>query len=268
MKPLNNVESNQPKTLSKREEKNAVKIKSRGVLFFQLGLIVTLIAVTLIMEANIGFAKNTPVFDKGTLLEERIVKSYTVEKPKVIEQPVAKLVSKPAKTTPKVIDKVIDVVPNNTKTVDTKPVTVVATPVKVDPTIAIAPSKPEPVAPATSTKNLNEVEFVPVFPGCEGLNSNEERKLCLESKVNLFIQKKFDANRIKGLESQSIQKVYVQFMIDENGKVTKIKARSPNKEIENEGARVISKLPAMQPGRMGDTNVPVTYLVPITFKVQ
>jgi len=62
------------------------------------------------------------------------------------------------------------------------------------------------------------------------------------------------------------QKITVQFTVDTNGYVTSIVARAPNKQLEKEAIRVVSRLPKMTPGKQGTVKVPVQYLIPITFK--
>ncbi len=43
-------------------------------------------------------------------------------------------------------------------------------------------------------------------------------------------------------------------------------AKAPNKLLQKETKRVVSKLPTMIPGKQGDKNVAVQYMIPITFK--
>jgi hypothetical protein len=43
-------------------------------------------------------------------------------------------------------------------------------------------------------------------------------------------------------------------------------AKAPNKLLEKEAKRVVSKLPSMILGKQGDKYVAVQYIIPITFK--
>jgi len=115
--------------------------------------------------------------------------------------------------------------------------------------------------------NVLGVEHVPVFPGCELLSSNIEKRNCMSQKIKAFIQKKFDADKFDDLNTKGKQIITVQFYIDENGNVSEVKARAIDKSLEKEAIRVISKLPQMKPGRQGNNVVKVQYMVPIVFKI-
>ena len=61
-------------------------------------------------------------------------------------------------------------------------------------------------------------------------------------------------------------KVYVQFMIDTEGFVTKIKVlQSVDPLLDKEAIRVISSMPKWKPGRINDKNVSAPYTIPISF---
>lgn len=112
------------------------------------------------------------------------------------------------------------------------------------------------------------VEEVPVFPGCEGLSSNEERKQCMSDKIKQFVNREFDISLGEELGLSGINKIYVQFRIETDGSVTVIGARGPHPRLEEEAIRVAKSLPEMQPGRQQGKAVGVIYSLPITFRVQ
>ena len=261
MKPSVNVTSNQPKMLSKREAKKSVNRKSHGVLFFQVGLILSLIATIFAMEINVG-SQGSYKPKIGTTLEEFPVKVYSVKKELPKSEPIAKVV----KARPKVqtITDVVKVVTNTTPVVD-MPVKTIATTVTVPVNSKVI--VPETPVDIKKTRSLHQVEFVPVFPGCESLATNAEKKACFNTKINAFIGEKFRADRFSNLDKNKPHKIYVQFTINSKGEVEEILASAPNKKMKKEGERVLSKLPKMIPGRMGTQEVPVSYLVPITFSV-
>ena len=63
-------------------------------------------------------------------------------------------------------------------------------------------------------------------------------------------------------------KVFVQFVIDKNGYVTSVSvARGVDPYLDKEAQRVVSTLPAWEPGKQRGIPVPVTYIVPINFKL-
>lgn len=131
---------------------------------------------------------------------------------------------------------------------------------------------------------FSEVEFVPIFPGCELSDeeslelSNSELNLnfrnCFQEKIQKHISDNFiypDEAIEKGLQGR----VYAQFTIGRTGYITNIKVRGPNEILENEAVRIINKLPVMKkPGYTYDDSinkkvaVKVTFSIPITWRLQ
>jgi len=58
------------------------------------------------------------------------------------------------------------------------------------------------------------IESVPIFPGCEGLNTNDERKKCMSQKITAIVTKNFDTGLAADLGLSGINRVYVQFKIE------------------------------------------------------
>jgi len=108
------------------------------------------------------------------------------------------------------------------------------------------------------------IEKVPQFPGCTG--NNAELRACFEQKIQEHLQKNF-RYPVTAAELNIQGKVFVFFLIDHTGKVTKIKSRGPDQLLETEAERIISLLPTMIPGRQRDRSVSVPYSIPINFKL-
>ncbi|WP_405572018.1 energy transducer TonB [Winogradskyella sp. Asnod2-B02-A] len=109
------------------------------------------------------------------------------------------------------------------------------------------------------------IEKVPRFPGCSG--DNNELKACFERKIQEHLQKNF--RYPDAAADLSIQgRVFVFFLIDKYGNVSKVKSRGPDQLLETEAERIINLLPKMEPGRQRDRNVGVPYSIPINFKLQ
>ena len=62
-------------------------------------------------------------------------------------------------------------------------------------------------------------------------------------------------------------RVFVVFSIDNNGSVSGIKTRGPDKSLEKEAERIFSKLPKMIPGKQRGKKVKVPYSIPVNFKL-
>ncbi len=109
------------------------------------------------------------------------------------------------------------------------------------------------------------VENVPSFPGCEG-GTNVERRDCFNRKIQEHINKNFTYPEV-ALEMGIRGRVYVQFVIDPTGRITKIKTRGPDNILEKEATRIIASLPQMTPGKQRGKAVTVPYSIPINFKM-
>ena len=111
------------------------------------------------------------------------------------------------------------------------------------------------------------IEEVPVFPGCEDLATNKERKECLTQHVTEFVNKNFDTSIGKREGLTGINRTYVQFKINKEGEVEVMGVRAPNAALKKEAERVINLLPRMTPGKQNDREVGVLYSLPIIFQV-
>ena len=110
------------------------------------------------------------------------------------------------------------------------------------------------------------IEDVPIFPGCEGV-AKSERRNCFQEKMNKHIRKNFRYPEIA--QEMGIQgRVYVNFIISKEGSITNIRMRGPDKNLEKEAERIISKLPKMTPGKQRGRAVRVPFSIPIIFRLQ
>lgn len=109
------------------------------------------------------------------------------------------------------------------------------------------------------------IEEVPVFPGCEGLASNKERKACMSEKITEFVSEKFDVAAASPYAKPGINRIYVQFRINKDGSVEELGIRAPSPELEEEARKVIDQLPQMTPGKQKGQAVGVLYSLPISF---
>ncbi|MEP3209117.1 MAG: energy transducer TonB [Maribacter sp.] len=111
------------------------------------------------------------------------------------------------------------------------------------------------------------IENVPIFPGCETMKNNEERRTCFQKMVQQHIKKNFNYPPT-ALELGVQGKVYVQFVIDGKGYITHIRTRGPDANLEQEASRIVASLPQMTPGMQRGRAVKVPYSLPITFKLE
>ena len=116
--------------------------------------------------------------------------------------------------------------------------------------------------------NFAIVESVPVFPGCEGAKNNDERTACFNSQIRKFIAKNYkfpEMARQMGLQG----KVYVNFVIEKNGKISNIEVvRGVDPLLDDEAVRVVKKLPKLQPAKQRGRPVRSRFTLPFNLKLQ
>ena len=252
-------------TQNKRADKKATNIKWNSRLFFQIGVIASLLAVFFVIQTDFEMRVaevKQPISDG---LEEPPMIDYVIDfdRPKP-EAPLKKVIEKRAPIQKVVKSSTFVVKPDTAPDIET-PIAANDIPIIVAPIDPVDTSTdPDP----TILRNMINVEFVPVFPGCESLGTNAEKVECMSSKINSFINNKFKKELLKNLNSNETYRIYVNFKINSNGFVTDVVANSHYENLKKEAQRVINDLPTMRPGKQGDKNVDVLYTVPIVFKIQ
>ena len=86
---------------------------------------------------------------------------------------------------------------------------------------------------------FSQVDQVPIFPGCEDAS---DARACFQEKMQRHIAKNFSYPE-KAIEEGIQGRVSILFLIDENGNIGNIATRGPDKTLEDEANRIISRLP-------------------------
>lgn len=251
--------------LSKREDKKRINIRWNSGLFFQIGLIVSMLLVFLIVESNIGFSNLAYIPSReDRIIEEPHINKYVLEKikPLEVEKP-KEMVKKQTSKTPILINK-INAVDNTSKQIEKDPGNTEVNPDTTGETPSVEVTKNK----VLEKKNIMGVENAPIFPGCESLTTNEQRRACLDDKINAFINRKFNADKFSDKYAGEKSKIYVQFTVDSNGDVVDIMARTAHEDLGIEAKRVIASLPKMTPGKHNNQLVEVLYTVPIILNIE
>ena len=228
-------------------------LRRKWILFFQIGLILVLF---LSLQA----------FQWKTYIPgQNATQAINIDR---FEEETPPITIKPEKTPlppPKEIIDKIEEVPDDKDVVEAP---VVPSEIDLDeipePSDIEEPDEPDEVIKVP----FDFIEEVPVFPGCESLAVNAERKKCMSAKINNFVNRNFDTGLGSELGLTGTNLVVVMFVVNKDGRVEQIQTRAPHPELENEARRVISELPEMKPGKQAGKPVPVSYTIPIRFKVQ
>ena len=116
------------------------------------------------------------------------------------------------------------------------------------------------------------VQEMPRFPGCENNGDDiKDQNKCSEEKLLQFVYNNLkypNAARKKGMEGTTI----IQFVIDEEGYLTEITAKSDlGYGLEEAAIKVVESMNQMKnrwtPGKSHGEKIPVTYTLPVRFKL-
>tara|TARA_R110001583_G_scaffold54633_3_gene166935 strand:- start:1061 stop:1846 length:786 start_codon:yes stop_codon:yes gene_type:complete len=248
----------QNEQIVKKSQKHDANLQKNSTLYFQVGLIVCLLAVFGLFE--MAFETTIPK-EYTAIIDDDI---YMIDVPLItpveptFEEPIKqKKVNHPDK---------FEEVPN-----DTPDKFLHDTPKEsVDDNPPLDPNDLPPLKKPDEEVNIpvNFVQVVPIYPGCENKKTNDDKRKCMSEKITKLVQRKFDTNLGSVLGLSGRQTIRTQFKIDKTGHVTDIKVNGTHPELEKEAERVINIMPEMIPGKQQNKNVGVIYYLPIVFQVQ
>jgi len=250
----------QNEQIVKTPQKHDANLQKNSTLYFQVGLILTLLATYGLFEMQ--FQTKSIVWEENYPETEPNV--YVNYVPEPTPEPVKAKKVEPVRQKLLAINfKPID----NNSSIKEPTKDVVTEPIPLSkPTITKKPSKPAP--PEKSTYSIIGVEQVPIYPGCEDFKTNDELRACMSKKIGRLISRKFDSDLAGELGYAGKQRINVQFKIDKLGNVIDVKARAPHAKLEREAINTINKIPKMIPAMQSNKEVVVTYSLPIVLQVQ
>ena len=115
--------------------------------------------------------------------------------------------------------------------------------------------------------NFAVVEDKPIFPGCENIPKSE-RYMCFQKGIMRHIKNNFKYPAIPK-EMGISEKIFVQFVIDKSGNITKSTiVRGEDKHLKKEAMRLVNSIPKLKPAKQRGKAVPCSFTVPINFKLQ
>ncbi len=243
--------------------KHDANLQKNATLYFQIGLIVCLLAAFGLLEMQ--FEHNIP---KYAAQEDIPIENVELALGEVkIYKPVVKQSKPTPKLKPKAFVNTVKIIEDSDTTIES----IIDLPLTDDFIDIEHPNipdleKPEAVDPVVE---FVHIEQVPLYPGCEKKTNNAAKKKCMSDKITKLVQRKFEGTAIAntyGLKGK--QNIYVQFQIDKTGKVSDIKTRASHPKLEEEAKRVVKEIPVMKPGRQRDKPVSVRYTLPIAFSIQ
>jgi len=117
--------------------------------------------------------------------------------------------------------------------------------------------------------NFQVVESQAIYPGCEQFEGdNNQLYMCFQQNIMKHVQKNFrypEAAREMGIQGR----VIVKFVIGKDGTIGNVEVlRGIDRHLDEEAVRIVKLIPRMQPASQRGKNVPVSFMLPITFKLQ
>ena len=106
-----------------------------------------------------------------------------------------------------------------------------------------------------------------IYPGCAKETADATRE-CSKEKFIAFLKDEFNKNLGKelGLDPGDYE-ITTMVHVDEAGKVSALNVKAPHYRLEGEIKRVLAALPQMTPATEGGQPVPVTFTLPVDFKM-
>jgi len=238
-----------------KKYKNA-RLSPHSKIFFQLGLVLTLIIIYLALEWK-TVDRYVGELDNVIFQNEELVEVPMTERIQEI---------KPPPPPPPAPEK-IEIVSNEEEIIET-----VLESTETDESEYVKVDDIEDIDEIVEDEDIEKdipfaiIEEPPVYPGCKGTKA--QKKKCLQESITKHVSKHFKTSLAQDLGlSAGKKKVYVQFRIDKNGEINNVRARGPHARLEKEAIRVVNLLPKMTPGKQRTRPVRVSYTLPITLLV-
>ncbi|GAB4154974.1 MAG: hypothetical protein Tsb0033_03710 [Winogradskyella sp.] len=242
----------------KKSQKHDANLQKNSTLYFQIGLILCLLATYGLFEMKFQDKKIEVDFNEPQeLVTIDVIPDFRVEKTEKKPEP---KVERSQKLTNTVI-----AVENDEPVIESE----IFKPDESKSTNL--PVKPEALPELKNPKDddvfvpFTKIEKVPVYPGCEKKKTNEDKRKCMSQKISKLVSRKFNTDVASEYGISGLQNIQTQFTVDKHGNITNIKIRSPHPALEKEAKRVIDKIPSMKPGYQQDKPVGVIYNLPIKF---
>jgi len=237
-----------------------VKLERFSSIFFEIGLIIALFIAYLTLETRTKpFSNSDITSSSASTFVDEIVIPKTERKNRLVAP----------KPPPSPVNQIM-VVTDNTQL--EHELEIETTEIDQNTKVDIKDYEPKEIIPEEEEEeealNFQVVENQAVYPGCEKYDTKQSRYMCFQKAIMKHIKKNFKYPEIA--KEMGIQgRVIVQFVISKDGSITKVKVlRGIDKNLDAEAVRIVKKLPKMQPAEQRGRKVPVSFMLPITFKLQ
>ena len=240
------------------------KKAKNSFIFFQIGLIATMLVVLFVLEFNFELkSKKAVVPETITTIDisvptnfKIIPKMNPIAENKPNAQP--KFTNQFKETTKEVPKDKVKPVDNTPKDLDTN---APKEPVSENPIKEVPSTKPE-------TPTVLNVEELPMFPACRGLSRNEQLK-CFEEQMSKAVAENAEYPEIDR-ENGKQGRALISFIIDENGEIIDVKAldnKNATPEMKIAAEKAVRKVSKLTPAKQGGKPVRIKYIIPVSFRL-
>ena len=240
------------------------KKAKNSFIFFQIGLIATMLVVLFVLEFNFELkSKKAVVPETITTIDisvptnfKIIPKMNPIAENKPNAQP--KFTNQFKETTKEIPKDKVEPVDNTPKDVDTN---APKESVNENPIKEVPSTKPE-------TPTVLNVEELPMFPACRGLSRSEQLK-CFEEQMSKAVAKNAEYPEIDR-ENGKQGRALISFIIDENGKIIDVKAldnKNATPEMKIAAEKAVRKVSKLTPAKQGGKPVRIKYVIPVSFRL-
>jgi len=118
----------------------------------------------------------------------------------------------------------------------------------------------------TPLQAQQQPDVLPIYPGCE---QADVKMLCFKENLMNFISDNFNTELLKKIKKNEKGKIkmFVTFIVNENGKIDKINVKSDYDFLNEEMKRVLSEIPVMQPAKKDGQPIKIKYTLPVLFEI-
>ena len=240
------------------------KKAKNSFIFFQIGLIATMLVVLFVLEFNFELKSKKAVVPETIITIDISVPTNFKIIPKM--NPIAenkpnaqpKFTNQFKETTKEVPKDKVKPVDNTPKDLDTN---APKEPVSENLIKEVPSTKPE-------MPTVLNVEELPMFPACRGLSRNEQLK-CFEEQMSKAVAENAEYPEIDR-ENGKQGRALISFIIDENGKIIDVKAldnKNATPEMKIAAEKAVRKVSKLTPAKQGGKPVRIKYVIPVSFRL-
>ncbi|MCK5782465.1 MAG: energy transducer TonB [Flavobacteriales bacterium] len=238
---------------------SVVNLEKYRTIFFEIGLFLSLVLVYFALESKSKNSFDTEIFytQQTSVIDDKAMPVTERRKEKIRKLP------------PPPVTQIMVVADNTAIEFELE---ISSTEIDQETEIEFQKSTPPPLMPVEEEEeeevyNFQVVESQPIYPGCENFSDKQSRYICFQKNIMKHVRKNFKYPEIA--REMGIQgRVIIKFVIGKDGVISDATVlRGIDKSLDEEAIRIVRSIPKMTPASQRGRAVPVSFMIPITFKL-